>query len=183
MTGQHVRIGAGEFIIQRHTLRSVAFRPDGAYALVGAYASRWAGYPRPHSLYRCDGRHLQGLLASDDEDDFVAVDWSRSGVALVCGYAWRGEGVLVNKAILYDGSSWRTSIHNGEGVVLGAAWRPGTDEALLVGEKGLTLKLDAEGGIHQLTSDTTDNLIGPFWRPDGSSAIVLKGPGDKVYTV
>ena len=67
-----------------HTLRSVAFRPDGAYALVGAFASRWAGYPRPHSLYRCDGRYLQALLASDDEDDFVAVDFrdGRAGAGL-----------------------------------------------------------------------------------------------------
>ena len=166
-----------------HTLRSVAFRADGAYALVGAYASRWAGYPRPHSLYRCDGRHFQGMLASDDEDDFVAVDWSYSGTALVCGYAWRGEGVLVNKAVLYDGSSWRTRTWGGEGVVLGAAWRPGADDALLVGEGGMLIRLDAEGGIAELASDTKDNLIGPFWRPDGSTAIVLRGPGDKVYTV
>ncbi|HLF76827.1 MAG TPA: WD40 repeat domain-containing protein [Dehalococcoidia bacterium] len=166
-----------------HTLRSLAFRPDGAYALIGAYASRWAGYPRPHPLYRCDGRHFQALLASDDEDDLVAVDWSISGKALVCGYAWRADGSLVNKAIFFDQAGWQTTAWPAKSVILGAGWQPRAEEALLVGEDGLALKLDDKGGIEQLDSGTNDNLIGPFWRPDGSDAIILKGPGDKVYTV
>ena len=58
-----------------HTMRSVAWRPDGAYALIGGYASRHAGYPRPYVLYRCDGRYVQGILATDDEDDAIAIDW------------------------------------------------------------------------------------------------------------
>jgi hypothetical protein len=167
-----------------HTLRSIAFRPDGAYALVGAYASRWAGYPRPHALYRCDGRYLQGLLATDDEDDLVAVDWSGDGCALVCGYATCSDGAVVNKALFYDGSTWRTHAWPAaKGVVLGGGWQNGSDRALLAGEGGLMLRLDREGGTEELNSGTTDNLIGPFWRPDGASAIVLKGPGDRVYTV
>jgi WD40 repeat protein len=166
-----------------HTLRSLAFKPDGAYALIGAYASRWAGYPRPHPLYRCDGRHFQALLGSEDEDDFVAVDWSSTGKALVCGYAWRADRSLVNKAIFLDGSGWQTTAWPAKGVVLGAGWQPGTEKALLVGEHGLALRLDDKGGIEQLDSGTSDNLIGPFWRPDGSAAIILKGPGDNVYTV
>jgi WD40 repeat protein len=166
-----------------HTLRSVAFRDDGAYALVGAYASRYAGYPRPHPLYRCDGRYLQALLASDDEDDFVAVDWSASGRALACGYAWLADGSVVNKALTFDGSVWQSRSWPSHGVVLGGAWRPGSEEALLVGEEGLVARLDAQGGLETLISGTQDNLIGPFWRPDGSSALLLKGPGDKVYTV
>jgi hypothetical protein len=165
-----------------HTLRSVAFRPDGAYALVGAYSSRWAGYPRPHALYRCDGRYLQALLASDDEDDFVSVDW-QDGSVLVCGYAWRPDGSVVNKALLYDGSSWQSRAWAASKVVLGGSWQPGTDRALLVGEGGLAVELKQEGGIEALESETNDNLIGPFWRPDGAYAIVLKGPGERVYTV
>jgi hypothetical protein len=166
-----------------HTLRSIAFRPDGAYALVGAYASRWAGYPRPHALYRCDGRYLQALLTSDDEDDFVAVDFAADGTALVCGYAWRPDSSVVNKAMLYDGSRWQTHAWPEKGVVLGGAWRPGSDEALLVGEGGLALRFDRAGGIEELDSETEENLIGPFWKPDGSAALILKGPGEKVYTV
>jgi hypothetical protein len=176
-----------------HTLRSIAFRPDGAYALVGAYASRWAGYPRPHALYRCDGRFMQALLGSDDEDDFVSIDWRSDGEALVCGYAWRPDGSMVNKALRYDGSTWQTTSWASSKVVLGGGWRPGSDEALLVGEGGLATRISAskpgatrtpeQGGIEQLDSGTTDNLIGPFWKPDGEYAIVLKGPGERVYTV
>jgi hypothetical protein len=166
-----------------HTLRSVAFRPDGAYALVGAYASRHAGYPRPQPLYRCDGRYLQALLASDDEDDFVSIDWSGDSVALIAGYAWRGNGALVNKALLFDGTSWQTQVRESNGVVLGGAWRPGHPEALLVGESGLALRLSKDGAIEELDSGTRDNLVGPFWRPDGSWALILRGPDERVYTV
>jgi WD40 repeat protein len=166
-----------------HTLRSVAFRPDGAYALVGAYASRHAGYPRPQPLYRCDGRYLQALLASDDEDDFVSIDWSSDSRALVSGYAWQRNGSLANKALLFDGSSWRTQAWEAKGVVLGGAWRPGHPEALLVGESGLALRYRPEGAIEALNSGTTDNLIGPFWKPDGAWALTLRGPDERVYTV
>lgn len=167
-----------------HTLRSLAYRPDGAYALVGAYASRWAGYPRPHALYRCDGRYLQGLLATDDEDDLVSVDWTSNGTALACGYATRPDGRTVNKALLYDGSTWQTRAWpSNDRLVLGGAWQPRATRALLVGEQGLALSLSTSGELTELSSGTTDNLIGPFWRPDGSLALVLKGPGDRVYTV
>jgi WD40 repeat protein len=166
-----------------HTLRSVAFRPDGAYAFVGAYASRFAGYPRPQPLFRCDGRYLQAVFASDDEDDFVSVDWSADGRGLVCGYAWQPDGSLLNKALLFDGSSWQTRAWSQQGVVLGGAWRPGAEEALLVGESGLLLRLDNDGTLDIIESATEDNLIGPFWHPDGSRALLLRGPADKVYTV
>jgi hypothetical protein len=166
-----------------HTLRAVAFRPDGAFALVGAYASRWAGYPRPHALYRCDGRFLQALLGSEDEDDFVAVDWSADGLALVAGYrAKEGDGTA-NKIVLYDGSTWRGREWQARGAALGAGWHPSGEYALIAGEGGLLARMDREGGLTELDSGTKDNLIGPFWRPDGSMAILLKGPGDKVYTV
>ncbi len=166
-----------------HTLRSLAFRPDGAYALVGAYASRHAGYPRPQPLYRCDGRYLQAVLASDDEDDFVSIDWSAESVALISGYAWRSDGSLANKAVLFDGSSWQTQTWDSKGVVLGGAWRPGYAEALLVGESGLALRLTPDLNVEELNSGTTDNLVGPFWKPDGSWALVLRGPDERVYTV
>jgi hypothetical protein len=190
-SGVVLRYGASSGTLQAlpgdraHTLRSVAFRPDGAYALIGAYASRFAGYPRPQPLYRCDGRYLQALLASDDEDDFVSIDWSAQAPsrALVSGYAWRPDGSLVNKTLLYDGTSWQTQAWEAKGVVLGGAWRPGHPEALLVGETGMALRLAAEGGIEVISSGTQDNLVGPFWKPDGAWALLLKGPGERVYTV
>jgi hypothetical protein len=202
--GTVLRYDAGSALLQplpgdrAHTLRSVAFRPDGAYALVGAYASRYAGYPRPQPLYRCDGRYLQSLLATDDEDDFVSIDWSESRVAsagaegmsagaqhkaLVIGYAWRPDGSLLNKALIYNGATYQTFAWPAKGVLLGGAWRPKTDEALLVGESGLLLRLQADGTLQPLASGTQENLVGPFWRPDGEWALVLKGPAERVYTV
>lgn len=166
-----------------HTLRSLAFRRDGEYALIGAYASRHAGYPQPQPLYRCDGRYLQALLASDDEDDFVSIDWSSESVALVTGYAWRHDGSLVNKALLFDGSSWRTRAWESKTVVLGGAWQPGKSEALLVGESGLAMRVTPDLAVQEIDSGTTDNLVGPFWKPDGSWALVLRGPDERVYTV
>jgi hypothetical protein len=102
---------------------------------------------------------------------------------LICGYAWRPDGSLVNKAVVFDGASWQTHAWSATSIVLGGAVRPGTDHALLVGESGLALRLHADGALEPLQSRTQDNLVGPFWKPDGASAIVLKGPSERVYTV
>jgi hypothetical protein len=174
-----------------HTLRALAWRPDGAYALVGAYASRWAGYPRPHPLYKCDGTYLQSLLHSDEEDDFVAVDWHPDGRrALIAGYAYNpspppsagSAGRAANKLLTYDGGGFTYRSVEASGALLGAAWHPSGEYALLCGEAGALLKF-AGDRVEQIASGTDDNLVGPFWRPDGSSALLLKGPSERVYTV
>jgi hypothetical protein len=152
--------------------------------LVGAYASRWAGYPRPHPLYKCDCLYLQALLASDEEDDFVAVDWRpQRQEALIAGYAFRGgDGAVANKLLTYDGSGFRYRPVEAPGSLLGAAWHPSGESALLCGEGGGLLRFDGKS-VEQLPSGTRDNLVGPFWRPDGSNALLLRGPGERVYTV
>jgi hypothetical protein len=165
-----------------HTLRCVAWRPDGAYAIVGAYASRWAGYPRPHPLYKCDGAYLQSLLHSDDEDDVVAVDWHPDGrSALIAGYAYSANRAA-NKLFVYNGAGFSYRAVEASGALLGAAWHPGGEYALLCGESGTLLRY-AGDPVEQITSGTEDNLVGPFWRPDGSSALLLRGPSERVYTV
>lgn len=171
-----------------HTLRAVAWRPDGAYALVGAYASAWAGYPRPHALYKCDGVYLQALLTSDAEDDFVAVDWHPDGSrALIAGYAYQGD-TSSNKLLIYDGEGFAYQPVEASASLLGAAWSPSGDYALLCGEGGALLRYSG-AEVEQLQSGTDDNLVGPFWRPaeagkpDGSQALFLRGPGERVYTV
>ncbi len=173
-----------------HTLRALAWRPDGAYAVVGAYASRWAGYPRPYPLYKCDGLYLQALLASDQEDDFVAVDWHPEGrQALIVGYAFdaSSEAAASNKLLIYDGAGFsyravEAPRASGSASLLGAAWHPSGEYALLCGEGGALLRYDGER-VEQLESGTRDNLVGPFWRPDGAVALLLRGPGERVYTV
>lgn len=168
-----------------HTLRTIAWRADGAYALVGAYASRYAGYPRPHALYKCDGLYLQALLTSDEEDDFVAVDWHPDGShALIAGYAYdSARGTFSNKVLTYDGRGFTSRAVEASGAVLGAAWHPDGSYALLCGEGGTLLRYEASGAIEQIESGTDGNLVGPFWKPDGSLALLLRGPSERVYTV
>jgi hypothetical protein len=164
-----------------HTLRAVAWRPDGSYALIGAYASRFAGYPRPHPLYKCDGMYLQALLHSDDEDDLVAVDWHPNELAaLIVGYAY-GEQAS-NKVLVYDGHGFSCQAVEASGALLGGAWRPDGAFALLCGETGALLTYTNER-LEQLPRSTKDSLVGPFWRPDSSSALLLRGPSERVYTV
>lgn len=166
-----------------HTLRSIAWRPDGVYALIGAYASAFAGYPRPHAVYRCDGRYLQALLTTDDHDDAVAIDW-RPGTtdALIVLVAYDGD-VPRNKLVRYDGRGFATSLTDNAGALLGAAWRPDAAYALLCGERGMLLRLDPDGTTTAINSGVSDNLVGPFWHPQGTSALLLRGPEEKVYTV
>jgi hypothetical protein len=169
-----------------HTLRAIAFRPDGAYALVGAYASRWAGYPRPHALYRCDGRFLQALLATDDEDDFVAIDWRPGGSeAIIAGYAWRPQeehSRPQNKLLTFDGAGFTYRRVECDGYLWGAGWRPQGDYALLAGQHGTVLRFDGDHA-NPIEYEGKENLVGPFWKPDGTLAIMLRGPEENVYTV
>ncbi|MCH8850956.1 MAG: hypothetical protein IIC89_09040, partial [Chloroflexi bacterium] len=155
-----------------------------AYALIGAYASRFAGYPPPHALYKCDGIYMQSLLASDEADDFVAVDWHPDGrTALIAGYAFDDEtGAAANKLLTFDGGGFTYRPVEASGALLGAAWHPSGEYALLCGQDGTLLRYDGER-TEQRESGTSDNLVGPFWRPDGAGALLLRGPGQRVYTV
>jgi hypothetical protein len=166
-------------------MRSIAWRPDGAYALIGAYASPYAGYPRPHMLYRCDGRYTQALLATDDHDDAIAIDFRPAAGtprALIVSVAYRDDDAVANKLFEYDGSTFATTPVEAPAALLGAAWRSDGAHALICGERGALFRYDGHA-IDALASNTSDNLVGPFWRPGDTTALVLRGPDEKVYTV
>ncbi len=170
-----------------HTMRSIAWRPDGAYALIGAYASPYAGYPRPHVLYRCDGRYTQALLTTDDEDDAIAIDWQPGGSphrALVLVASYGAGGAITNKIVEYTPSSVRYRATEGWPALLGAAWHPDGSHVLLCGERGALLR-DDDAGSRVIASGTQDNLVGPFWQPHTATpiALMLKGPDERVYTI
>ncbi len=170
-----------------HTMRSIAWRPDGAYALIGAYASRYAGYPRPHVLYRCDGRYTQALLSTDDEDDAIAIDWrpqAQPPAALALIIAYREHDAVSNKLFVYDGAGFGRRAIEAPAPLLGAGWSPDGTQALLCGERGTLLQM-TDAAITPIATGTRDNLIGPFWRPRAAAplALLLKGPDEKVYTV
>jgi hypothetical protein len=167
-----------------HTLRSIAWRPDGAYALIGAYASGYAGYPRPHMLYRCDGRYTQALLATDDDDDAVAVSWRPGAVphrALVLA-ANAGDAGAANKIFEYDGQTITGRLVETPAELLGAAWSPDGAAALLCGAHGTLIRYDGTAFV-TVESGVKENLVGPFWHPLGERALLLRGPEERVYTV
>jgi WD40 repeat protein len=187
-----------------HTMRSVAWRPDGAYALIGGYASRHAGYPRPYVIYRCDGRFVQGILATDDEDDAIAIDWrpgTRPARALIL-VTRSGEidEPMPGKVVEYDGAGFgyrtvprlvrapaATADRAAAGDIvqlLGLGWHPSGEYALLCGERGKLLTWDGSS-MRQVRSGVSDSLVGPFWQPAAASpiALLLRGPADRVYTV
>lgn len=170
-----------------HTMRSIAWRPDGAYALIGGYASRHAGYPRPHMLYRCDGRYVQGILSTDDEDDAISIDWQpgaapASAAVLVASYA--DDAPPSNKLIEYHGWGLRHRMLAAPAPLLGAAWHPAGAYLLMCGERGTLMRYE-DGVMVEVASGTRDNLVGPFWQPGATKplALMLKGPDEKVYTI
>lgn len=184
-----------------HTMRSIAWRPDGAYALIGAYASRHAGYPRPYAVYRCDGRYVQGLLATDDEDDANAIDWQPGHDpprALILVARYGDDGALQpGKIVTYDGAGYAYRsipriVRGGAAIrlpgdvvtLLGLGWHPSGEYALLCGEQGKLLSYDGQR-IRLIVTGTRDNFVGPFWQPAVASpiALLLQGPDEKTYTV
>ncbi|MDP9235815.1 MAG: WD40 repeat domain-containing protein [Chloroflexota bacterium] len=171
-----------------HTMRSIAWRPDGVYALIGAYASHYAGYPRPHMLYRCDGRYTQAILTTDDEDDAIAIDWQpgpKEPRAAVLVASYGASDRVANKIVHYTGSAFRFEIIDQQPALLGAAWHPDGSHLLICGERGTLLRHDDGGDLEPVASGTSDNLVGPFWQPNTTSplALMLKGPGERVYTI
>jgi Tol biopolymer transport system component len=169
-----------------HTFRSIAFRADGAYALIGAYASRFGGYPRPHMLYRCDGRYVQAILSTDNEDDALAIDWQPgadppNASVLVASYNERGR--VMNTLLEYGPAGIRTTRIEGAAAILGAAFAPNGSHLLLCGERGALVAREGDT-TRAIDAGASDNLVGPFWRPAGPPlAIMLTGPQDRVYTV
>ena len=173
-----------------HTMRSIAWRPDGAYALIGGYASNHAGYPRPHMLYRCDGRYTQGVLATDDEDDAIAIDWrpgSTPARASVLVASYGDDGSVRNKIVEYAGAGVQFGDIDGHPALLGLAWRPDGSYALICGQAGTLVRgYDIAGsGLAAIATGTNDNLVGPFWQPNVTAplALMLKGPDERVYTI
>ena len=87
-----------------------------------------------------------------------------------------------NKIFEYDGGSFASrSVEAPCGCLLGRVASDGR-HAVLVRRTRRLLRYSDEG-IVALPSRTKDNLVGPFWRPNGSAAFLLKGPEEKVFTV
>ena len=136
-------------------LRSVAWKPDGSYALIsGDFAV----------LLKYDGTTLTTIPTGiSTGDNFWTVSWKPDGsYALVGGSA----GVLFK----YDGVKI-TTITNTSPTILSISWQPSGSYALLVGKSGLALTYDGTT-VRSLATGTTFDLDATAWNPNGVYALM-----------
>src|SRR5438309_468628 len=136
-------------------LRSVAWKPDGSYALIsGDFAV----------LMRYNGTGLTIVSTPVASGyNFWTVSWKPDGsYALIGGSA----GTLLK----YDGVK-ATVIPNSFTTIYSISWNPSGSTALLVGKGGLAMTFDGTT-IHPLTTGVTVDLLTSAWNPNGAYALI-----------
>ncbi len=136
-------------------LRSVAWKPDGSYALIsGDFAV----------LLKYDGTTLTTIPTGISTGyNFWTVSWKPDGsYALVGG----SSGMLFR----YDGVKV-TIIPNTSATVLSISWNPSGSYALLAGKSGLVLTYDGTT-VRSFTTGTTFDLDATAWNPNGVYALI-----------
>src|SRR6266581_3056311 len=136
-------------------LRSVAWKPDGSYALIsGDFAV----------LLKYDGTTLTTIPTGLSTGfNFWTVSWKPDGsYALVGGTS----GILFK----YDGVKV-TTIPNTSTTILAISWQPSGSYALLVGKSGLALTYDGTT-VRSLATGTTFDLDATAWNPNGVYALM-----------
>ena len=136
-------------------LRSVAWKPDGSYALIsGDFAV----------LLKYDGTTLTTIPTGISTGfNFWTVSWKPDGsYALVGGTS----GILFK----YDGVKV-TTIPNTSTTILSINWQPSGGYALLVGKSGLALTYDGTT-VRSFATGTTFDLDAAAWNPNGAYALI-----------
>src|SRR3989454_2142118 len=136
-------------------LRSVAWKPDGSYALIsGDFAV----------LLKYDGTTLTTIpIGISTGFNFWSVSWKPDGsYALVGGTS----GILFK----YDGVKV-TIISNASTTILSINWQPSGSYALLVGKSGLALTYDGTI-VRSFATGTTFDLDAAAWNPNGVYALI-----------
>jgi WD40 repeat protein len=136
-------------------LRSVAWKPDGSYALIsGDFAV----------LLKYDGTTLTTIPTGISTGfNFWTVSWKPDGsYALVGGTS----GMLFK----YDGVKV-TTIPNTSTTILSINWQPSGSYALLVGKSGLVLTYDGTS-VRSFATGTVFDLDAAAWNPNGAYALI-----------
>jgi len=136
-------------------LRSVAWKPDGSYALIsGDFAV----------LLKYDGTTLTTIPTGISTGfNFWTVSWKPDGsYALIGGTS----GILFK----YDGVKV-TIISNASTTILSINWQPSGSYALLVGKSGLALTYDGTT-VRSFATGTTFDLDAAAWNPNGVYALI-----------
>jgi PKD repeat protein len=136
-------------------LRSVAWKPDGSYALISGDLA---------VLLKYDGTSLTTVSTGISTGyNFWTVSWKPDGsYALVGGSA----GMLFK----YDGVKV-TIIPNTSATIFAIGWNPSGSIALLVGRSGLTLTYDGTT-VRSFAGGTTFDLDTAAWNPNGAYALI-----------
>ena len=136
-------------------LRSVAWKPDGSYALIsGDFAV----------LLKYDGTTLTTIPTGISTGfNFWTVSWKPDGsYALIGGTS----GILFK----YDGVKV-TIISNASTTILSINWQPSGSYALLVGKSGLALTYDGTT-VRSFATGTMFDLNAAAWNPNGVYALI-----------
>ena len=154
-------------------LRSVAWKPDGSYALIsGDFAV----------LLKYDGTSLTTVSTGISTGfNFWTVSWKPDGsFALVGGTS----GILFK----YDGVTV-TTIPNTSSTILSISWNPSGSYALLIGKVGLALTYDGTT-VRSFATGTTFDLDAAAWNPNSAYALIgglnrtlLQFDGTQVATI
>src|SRR5712691_3603678 len=136
-------------------LRSVAWKPDGSYALISGDSA---------VLLKYDGTRLTVVPTGISTGfNFWSVAWKPDGsYALIGGTS----GTLFK----YDGVKV-TIIPNTSATIFSISWNPSGSYALLVGKSGLTLTYDGTT-VRSFATGTTFDLDAAAWNPNGQYALI-----------
>ena len=137
-------------------LRSVAWKPDGSYALItGDFAV----------LIKYDGTTLTTVSTGISTGyNFWTVSWKPDGsYALVGGSA----GLLFR----YDGVRVTIVTNPFATTIFSISWNPSGSYALLVGRSGLVLTYDATS-VRSFSTGTVYDLDTAAWNPNGAYALI-----------
>gem|GEM_PF-2956618 len=155
-------------------LRSIAWTPDGSYALISGDSA---------VLLKYDGTQLVRIPTSISSSfNFWTVAWKPDGSYALVG----GTSGLLFK---YDGTSITTINNQFSSTILSIAWYPSGGYALMVGRSGLALTYDGTT-VRSLSSGVSGDLDTAAWNPTGTysliggvSGIVLKYNGTQISPV
>ena len=136
------------------TLYTAAWKPLGAYALIGGERG---------TLLACNGTDFI-RFGSGTQESLRAAAWSPGATnALLAGNAGTVRA--------FDGTAATPVLPAFAGDLRAACWSPDGNQALLVGTGGMALNFN--GTLSSLSSGATTDLLGAAWAPNGSYALVV----------
>ncbi len=147
-------------------LRQVAWRPDGAYALIIGDKG---------IVYTYDGTSLTKFSSTViGGTNLNAVAWKPDGsYALIGGQ----NGLIFN----YNGTAITKVTDPSTKNIYSISWNPNGNSALLVGDSGTALKYTEPATITPLSSGTGQPLFAVAWDPTGSYALTA-GANDVILS-